>query len=144
MVVVWDYVCAACVLLLRATRLLPAFRHRVVFKIVELVHQSLAGAVPRTLLTTVVFCLKLVIARCDPIQTTCGSWLCHELTINSRELMMPPADQIREQNEQDPGRVVHTRQALNDETPPVKSHACHAKSSRLIQDRETDRHLTAG
>jgi len=24
--------------------------------------------------------------------------------------MMPPADRIREQNEQDPGRVMHTRQ----------------------------------
>ena len=24
--------------------------------------------------------------------------------------MMPPADRIREQNEQDPGRVAHTRQ----------------------------------
>ena len=24
--------------------------------------------------------------------------------------MMPPADRIREQNEQDPGRVTHTRQ----------------------------------
>jgi len=27
-----------------------------------------------------------------------------------RELMMPPADRIREHNEQDPGRVAHTRQ----------------------------------
>ena len=28
----------------------------------------------------------------------------------TRELMMPPAGRIREQNEQDPGRVTHTRQ----------------------------------
>ena len=27
--------------------------------------------------------------------------------------MMPPADRIREQNEQDPGRVAHTRQVSN-------------------------------
>jgi len=28
----------------------------------------------------------------------------------TRELMMPPADRIREQNGQDPDRVTHTRQ----------------------------------
>ena len=37
---------------------------------------------PRTLLTIVVFCLMLIVARCGLIRTTCGSWLCRELTIN--------------------------------------------------------------
>jgi len=33
--------------------------------------------------------------------------------------MMPPADRIRDQNEQDPGRVAHTRQEAAGPLGPV-------------------------
>ena len=68
--------------MLRQLHWLPVSR-RVMFKIVRLVHQSLAGAAPAYFLMTVVFCLMLVVACYGPVRTTCGSWLCRELTINS-------------------------------------------------------------
>jgi len=37
---------------------------------------------PRTLLTTIVFCQTLVIAHCGQIKMTCGSCSCREHTIN--------------------------------------------------------------
>ena len=58
-------------------------RQRVAFKVAGLVHQSLAGAAPAyILLTTVIFCLTLVVARWGLIPTTPGSCLCHEHTTN--------------------------------------------------------------
>ena len=37
-------------------------------------------------------------------------WLITRHPSQTRELTTPPADRIREQDEQDPGRVAHTRQ----------------------------------
>jgi len=39
--------------------------------------------------------------------------------------MMPPADRIREQNEQDPGRVAHTRQEAGSNDFPAVCPALH-------------------
>ena len=39
----------------------------------------------------------------------CDSGQSRSRPSQTRELMMPPADRTREQNEQDPGRVAHTR-----------------------------------
>jgi len=65
---------------LRQLHWLPV-RQRVVFKIVGLVHQSLAGATPAYLADD--FCRTLVVAQCSPTPMTHGSCSCHEHTTNS-------------------------------------------------------------
>jgi len=70
------------VVLLRQRHWLPV-RQRVVFKIAGLVHQSLVGAAPAYLQTTVAFCRTLVVAHCHPTSMTRGSCSCREHITNS-------------------------------------------------------------